>query len=177
MKEKKDIEQVTHLISWWLSKIKTNNHLELFDINRFSEDIAAMLLNEIFNYNLVNLNNNTKRNHSAIDLGDIQNKIAFQVTSRTDLQKIKKNLETFARKHKKNYPNGIRFLILSMEESKIKNLKENKSLNHIYPDFIPMEHILSEKEIIRSIASLYTVDKKRFIRIRKILEEEIAEKL
>jgi len=176
MSKKKDIDQVIHLISWWLSKIRVNNCIDLFDINRIAEDVALMLLNEIYEYQLDNLNQTTN-NHSAIDLGDKKNGIAFQVTSSTGIHKIKKNLATFVKEHQKNYPGGLRFLILSMEESKIKRLKKNKTLKRIDPGFNPYKHILSEKEIIRDIERLYTADRKRFKRIKQILKEEIAENL
>lgn len=175
MSKKKDIERVIHLISWWLFKIKLNNCIDLFDINKIAEDLAAMLLNEIYNYNLINLNYQ-KHHHSAIDLGDKKNGIAFQVTSRTDADKIKKNLKTFVEKYKKDYPNGIRFFLLSIEGAKIKRLKNQKGLKRIAPHFDPHEHILSEKEIIRGIERLYTGDRERFNKVKQILEEEIAGK-
>lgn len=172
MSKEKDIKKVIHLISWWLSKIKLNNCIDLFDINKIAEDITLMLLNEIYRYNLDNLNHK-KRHFSAIDLGDTKNGIAFQVTSQTDTYKIKKNLKTFVEDYKQDYPNGIRFLLLSLDESKIKKMKKLKSLKHIDPGFNPREHILSEKDITRAIERLYIVDRERFNRVKQILEEEI----
>jgi hypothetical protein len=175
MSKETDIKKVIHLTSWWLSQIRLNNCIELFDINKFAEDIALMLLNEIYQYNLTNLN--LKKSYPGIDLGDLGNGIAFQVTTRTDIYKIEKNLKTFIKEHKTGYPKGIRFLILSMEESKIRNLKRSKRLKKIDPIFNPSKHILSMKEIIREIESLYVVDRDRFNKVKRILEEEIAGKI
>jgi hypothetical protein len=173
MNKENDIKEIIHLIAWWLSKIRLHNHIELFDINKFAEDIALLLLNEIYQYNLTNL----KKGYPGIDLGDIRNGIAFQITTRADIYKIEKNLKTFIKELKTDYPEGIRFLILSMEESKIKNLKRSKRLKKIDPIFIPCKHILSMKEIIREIENFYVVDRERFIKVKRILEEEIAEKI
>ncbi|HLP46589.1 MAG TPA: hypothetical protein VK469_11605, partial [Candidatus Kapabacteria bacterium] len=87
-----------------------------------------------------------------------------------------KNLKTFIKEHKTDYPKGIRFLILSMEESKIRNLKRSKRLKNIDLNFNPGKHILSMKEIIREIETLYVEDRERFNRVKQILEEEIAVK-
>jgi hypothetical protein len=174
MNKRKEIDRVIHLLSWWLPKIKLNNYIEFFDINKIAEDLSLLLLNEIYNCKLVNLNH-IDRNHSAIDLGDKKRGIAYQVTSRTDSRKIKKNLKTFLKKYKEEYPGGIRFLILSLEESKIERLKKHKSLKRIDPDFNPHDHILSAKEIMRDIERLYSMDRERFNKVKQILEEEIAE--
>jgi len=176
MSKKKDIDKVIHLLSWWLTKIKLNNCLNLYDINIISEDIALMLLNEIYDLKLENLNYK-QSNYHAIDLGDKKKGIAFQISSSIDSQKVKRNLETFRRDYKKNYPGGIRFLILSMEASKIKLLKKNKQLKYIVPWFNPCKHILSEKEIIREIAQLYSQNRAKFYKVKQILEKEIEEKM
>ncbi|HLP60926.1 MAG TPA: SMEK domain-containing protein [Candidatus Deferrimicrobium sp.] len=175
MNKENDIKKVIHLIAWWLSKLELNEFIDLFDLNKITEDIVLMLLNEIYGYQLVNLNHK-KHNFSAIDLGDTENGIAFQVTTRTDIYKIEKNLKTFIKEHKTDYPKGIRFLILSMEESKIRNLKRSKRLKNIDLNFNPGKHILSMKEIIREIETLYVEDRERFNRVKQILEEEIAVK-
>jgi hypothetical protein len=86
--------RVLDLMTFWVSKIKAKNYQDLYDINRLSEDLALKLLNEIYNLNLENLNRE-KRNYPGIDLGDKTNKIAYQITSRDDPQKIKKSIEAF----------------------------------------------------------------------------------
>jgi len=175
MSEEEEIKRVNHLIAWWLSKIQLNDYADLFDINKIAEDLSLMLLNTIYGYKLVNLNYE-KRDISGIDLGDKDVGIAFSVTSRTDVQKIEKDLKTFVDEHKDTYTNGIRFLILSPEVSKIKALKRRKGWDTIDNDFKPEEHILSDKELIRNIARLYTEDRERFDRVKQLLEEEIAGK-
>jgi len=99
--------------------------MNLFDINITDEDLALMLLNNIYGYNLVNLNYE-KKNIFGIDFGDRNTGIAFQVTSRTDAGKTEENLKMFVNRDKRIYPKGIRFFILSPEVSKIERLKNAK---------------------------------------------------
>jgi len=59
-----------------------------------AEDLSRSLLNEIYDYQLENLNYE-KNNYPGIDLGDKENNIGFQVTSRRDIRKIQDSLEKF----------------------------------------------------------------------------------
>ena len=170
-----EIQRVIFLLGWWLARIKLNNCIDWFDINRVAEDLAAVLLNEIYGYRLINLNRR-EPHHTGIDLGDKHSGIAFQVTSSIDAAKIKKNLKTFYNEHKESYPRGMRFFILSLEESKIKALKKRKSFKYIDPDFIARKHIISAKDIIRKIERLYGERRQSFNKVKQILEEEIGRK-
>lgn len=175
MSQMKEIQRVIFLLGWWLARIKLNNCIDWFDINRVAENLVSRLLNEIYGYNLTNLNHEIP-NHSAIDLGDRERGIAVQVTTSTEASKIKKNLETFYNQHKETYPLGIRFFILSLEDSRIRALKKRKSFRHIYPPFKARNHIISAKDIMREIERLYWQGRQSFNKVKQILEEEIAEK-
>ncbi|WP_153063498.1 SMEK domain-containing protein [Lysinibacillus mangiferihumi] len=69
-----------------------NNKIGYTDINKSTEDFYAGLLSLIYEINLLNMNE-TKVNHPAINLGDIESQICYQVTStseRAKIQRIKK---------------------------------------------------------------------------------------
>ena len=105
MSTKEDIDRLVKLLALWLVEIRLYNDLNLYDINSLAENIAAKLLNLVYDLELKNLNTE-KNNFSGIDLGDDTKKIAFQVTSRYDNKKIKDNIDTFAEKHAKRFSNG-----------------------------------------------------------------------
>jgi hypothetical protein len=56
MKQLNDLQTVYDCMGNWWGQIHTRNTGELYDINRVSEDIAAGLLNLVFNLELKNLN-------------------------------------------------------------------------------------------------------------------------
>jgi hypothetical protein len=106
MKELNDIQTVCDCLGTWWGQIHTRAAQGLLDINRVSEDVAVTLLNLVFNLELKNLNQE-KKNFPGIDLGDDTNKKAFQVTSRKDPAKIKKDINTFIETHKGRFPGGM----------------------------------------------------------------------
>ncbi len=172
MAMKDEIDRVIKLVSLWVTEIKANNYLDFYDINKVAEDLAVKLLNEIYNLQLINLNEE-KPNYPGIDLGDKINKIAFQVTSRSDPGKIQESLETFVKKDKTIYSNGIRFLILNEVKPKL----SGKKWQAIDSDFKPSEHIITHNDLIKEIKKLYDpADRAKFDHIKIILEEEVAVK-
>lgn len=90
-------QYITQKISEICSYIKLNNNMGHFDTNLFIEDLVLMLLNTTFGYKLENINHKFgKNNVKGIDLIDETNKVCIQISSRTDLDKIKHTLKSVA---------------------------------------------------------------------------------
>jgi hypothetical protein len=97
------------LIANWTAEIELHTRSGSTDKCKYSEYISAKLLDAAFSLNLKVLG----KNHHAVDLGDKNAGIAFQITVRTDNDKIRESLHTFADKNlTSEYPNGMRFLLL-----------------------------------------------------------------
>ena len=89
---------VKQILSEVCSYVKLNNSVGHYDTNLFLEDLVLLLLNETFGYQLENLNHKVgKTNVEGIDLIDESNKICVQVSSRTDLAKIKNTVNCVAK--------------------------------------------------------------------------------
>lgn len=178
MHKKTEIDNMIVLLKSWLVEIKFNTKLEFFDINKISEGLSEKLLNSIFGYNLRDLNK-IKKNFPGIDLGDdTKDNIAFQITSRTDFQKFKENLEAFVKKdkngksHADTFTNGIKFLVLSNEDVK----KGNTDLSLIYSPFNIKNDILKLEDLLPFIDHLYDNEPEKFIITKQILEEQFSNK-
>ena len=66
------------------------------DINRISEVVLIPLFAELFGYkNLKTLNTPLQPNYPGIDLGDETARVAFQITSSADNEKLKETLTQF----------------------------------------------------------------------------------
>ena len=166
------IKQVYSLLGGWASEIKLNNYFGLNDINKFAEGFIASLMNLVFDYNLSNLNGD-KLNYPGIDLGDTINKIAVQVTSRKDADKIRENLNTFVAKGQKDtFTDGIRFLILTVDDPKI-SFGSNPPTN-IFSNFKEDEHIITLKNLSAKIDTIYDKDYEKFLKILNLLERELG---
>lgn len=81
------VEFITTQLAIIKSKVELCSSLNLLNINIHMESFMCGLLNLVYSYNLVNLNN-AQANYTSIDLGDRANRIAFQVTSNTKNTKI-----------------------------------------------------------------------------------------
>ncbi|MEO1530150.1 MAG: SMEK domain-containing protein [Planctomycetota bacterium] len=77
------------------------------------------LLNEVFDWNLLNANGLLSRNQDSFDLFDEGNEIAVQVTTTTDARKIRATLRTFVGRHEARFQRLV-FLypVLTMPKSK-----------------------------------------------------------
>jgi hypothetical protein len=94
MKSSSLINEIVDYLCFLSRKIEMNNSLSLFDINKRAEYFYADLLNLIFGYDLKNINSFDK-NAVAIDLYDDKNRIAIQVTSRSDFGKYEDTVVKF----------------------------------------------------------------------------------
>ena len=168
MQQQGRLNIVIELLSRWIAKVQLNNALTFYDINKISEDLSSKLLNLVYDYELTNLNK-INSNYPGIDLGDLTNKLAFQVTSRTDFQKIIENVETFVKsEHHLTFSNGLRFFILGFENVKI----GKKDIKKTYKDFDAKIHIFTFKDLIKEISHIYNTDDKKFNKILELLKYE-----
>ncbi len=169
MQQEKDLEVITETFAIWNGRIRSRKAMYLNDSSILSEDLAGKLLNIIYGLELENLNLTDKKRANGVDLGDKVNGLAFQISTNNSSQKISKSLEIFVKENLiSTYRNGIRFLILF--QPAIRNGKTN--YKGIFKLFDPKNHILTDKDLLKAIRNLYTSDKSKFNKIKKILAEE-----
>jgi hypothetical protein len=163
-------QRVNKLLAVWKANIETNKPLNFYDINLVAEDVAAKLLNWVFNLELENLNERQK-NFPGIDLGDTKNEIAYQVTSRKDAKKIKESLEKFVNGPNQTFSKGMKFFIINNKKPKL----SRKKYDSICPDFDPDLDILTLDDLIIKIKEIYRQDRERFNNILEFLEDEFGD--
>lgn len=100
-------DKIIERLSFLKAKVELSNPLNLTDVNIYSENFYRDFLNLLYGYKLQNINI-IEQNAAAIDLGDEEKKIAFQVTSTSDLSKTKKTVNAFIKKELyKKYANLV----------------------------------------------------------------------
>src|ERR1022692_4913980 len=88
MMEEQELKTIQELLIKWVLRIRFDNAISLFDINKLSEGLSLKLLNIVYDLELKDLNDQ-QVNYPGLDLGDdSKSKIAFQVSSRTDTDKV-----------------------------------------------------------------------------------------
>lgn len=107
--------QLAEEVAKYLSIIQAYVHIQnckgLFDINKYCEDVFCGLLNIVYDLNLINLNG-IDYNFPAVDLGDYNRRICFQVTSTNDISKIRYTVDKFIEKGlNKDFDNVFIFIL------------------------------------------------------------------
>ncbi|GEM_PF-549100 len=135
------IDNIIEKLGWLKSYIELNNSLNFNDINIVSEDFFCFLMNSIYDYKLVNLNNE-KLNFPGIDLGDTSQRISVQVTSDRTRKKVEKTIETFIKNDYIQKFDRLIFLILGQKSNFTKPFNAGKLSFDSKKDVIDIEHLL-----------------------------------
>jgi len=133
-------------------QIELRNKAGIFDLTKFSEDFFRELLNIIYGLGLKNLNE-SRSNEPGLDLGDIHNKIAFQITSEKTSSKINSTLDKITKEQKSIY-NTFNVLIIGDKQN-------SYSLTQDLVDsvgFKEKENLLDLTNIAKVIVTLDLVD-------------------
>src|SRR5689334_7696180 len=95
--------------------IQMRGHFNLNDLGVMAEDFFAGLLNLAYDLKLQNLNR-ISTNIAAIDLGDTDKKICFQVTAENKKTKVQHTLNLFAKAGLNKTYTSLRFLMMSTRQ-------------------------------------------------------------
>lgn len=149
-------------------RIAKRGKLNLLELNIHSETFFADLLNNLFNYELVNLNV-FKQNVEGIDLVDNKNKVIAQVSSTSTKQKVESSLK---KKIFVTYTNH-RFKFISIAKD-AENLKQTSFVNPHGALFTPVDDIIDINTILKVVLNL-SIDKQKQLYefIKKELGTEI----
>jgi hypothetical protein len=128
--------------------LKTRGQVQLYDLNRYCEDFAKDLLNIVYGYELINLNE-VRHNEPGIDLGDRKNRVAFQITSNKSSKKVRETLQKISAEHKRNY-DQFKILILGTKQTSYAISDELKTATN----FNEIENILDFQDLESKIISL-----------------------
>ncbi len=93
IKAGKHLEEIIEMLIRLQAEIQISNTLGLTNISKHSENFVRTLLNLVYEYDLENLNKDNS-NFPGLDLGDIDEKIAYQITATKKSEKIDDTLST-----------------------------------------------------------------------------------
>lgn len=96
------------------ARISFRTQLSLFDLNKYCEDFIKDVLNRLYGYQLINLNE-VRRNTPGLDLGDRVNRIAYQVTSTSTSLKVNDTLKAITAQQLAEY-DKVRVIILGKKQ-------------------------------------------------------------
>jgi hypothetical protein len=124
------IDSIKRRLSEVAVGIKENNKINLTDINVICEEIFGKILNEIFDLNLVSMSAEVSGNFIAVDLIDYEKKVAFQVTSISEREKIDKTIKKFNNSDLFKHVDRLNILILDDQEHTYYKPEKTKLINN-----------------------------------------------
>ena len=141
-------------------------------INIHAENFLIPVLNEVFNLNLENLNSTQKKNFPAIDLADFKNRVAFQITATSSLEKIKSTLKTFFENRLNQYFDSIYFYIITEKKDSYKKDKLTEVLPADFT-FNVSDHIIDKDSLLQKINAISATPKLELL--AKLFEHEFSD--
>lgn len=169
MNQLNSINNIASLLSRFVVQVKGLNSINQYGINVISETILIPVFNEVYGYNLSNLNKEYS-NYPGLDLGDKKVRISFQITSKADSEKIKDTLELFlANKYYESYDKLIIYCIT--EKSKIKNNFSENTNGKFH--FDATKDVIDYTDLLKEINSL--TDYGKVQRIENLLTKQFSE--
>lgn len=171
MNRSQSINSIAQSLSRFKSEVEILNSSSLYDINLHSENVLIPLLNELFQLNLENANK-TKKNYPGIDLIDIENRVAFQITSSNDNTKIKHTLKKVI---EYNIYNDIDFVYVYIltEKKKSYNKESYSEILEDKMDFDPDKHIIDYSNVMNMLDSI--IQATRINTIVNLLAEQFTD--
>lgn len=164
------LNRIRTLLSRFVAEVELSGAMYLNDINSVSEDILIQLFSEIFGHSdLKNLNWSEKANYPAIDLGDYNSRIAYQITSTSDSSKLKKTIEKFMEHKLYEKFDRLVFYILTRKK---RYRTDFEALTQGKFKFDKQKDILDSENLIKEIREL--PDEKLSI-VKELLEQQFGD--
>lgn len=165
------IAKINTYSTQFVLEVEGFNASSLYDINIHAEGFLIPVLNEVFGLKLENLNSSQKKNYPAVDLADFSNRVAFQITATSDLEKIKSTLEKF-KSHQLNEAFDVLYIYIITHKKEKYN--DEKLKPFIPKDFVfsTVENVIDKDDILQKISTLSSTPK--IEAISKIYEHEFS---
>lgn len=165
-------DELRDAVSRIISQVNLATKQGRLDVNLTLEDALIPVLKEVFSLQrLVNLNAKRK-NFPGIDLGDEYDRVAFQVTSTSGLEKIKKTLNVFIENGFESNFDELYVLILSEKQKSYSQDAVDKIVQDKF-DFDVKTHVIDLSDILQKTTALRLPAQKRVLHDLKLILGDI----
>jgi len=172
MERERLLQRAQSLLSSLRREIEVARSMGKADIFTIAEDVICPVLSAAYELpNLENQNVIEHVNYPAVDLGDRESGVAFQVTSRVTTDKIESTLDKFFDHGLHSDYSRLRFLALHKKQNSYPEDRINDHVKAAF-DFDTSRDVLDLSDLERTIDG---VDPSKLSRIVQILSDEITE--
>ncbi|AHL34728.1 hypothetical protein CD58_18300 [Pseudomonas brassicacearum] len=152
LKREKLIKDITLHLTHLSAAVEVLGGMHFFDLNIAAEHFFERLLNQIYGYNLVNLNH-SQLNAAAIDLADKNLGLAVQVTSDRRAQKIQKTLDKFGKHGLGTTYKSLKVLLIGKRTGKYSTVVVPSGVN-----FNCITDVIDNKSLMQDIERKTTLE-------------------
>jgi len=164
--------ELRDVVSRIISQVDLSTKQGRLDINLSLEDALIPILKAAYNLpNLVNLNRRQK-NFPGIDLGDDHDRVAFQVTATTTLEKVKNTLTHFVTKQFYNSFDELYILMLTNKQASYSQGAIDQITGEAFK-FSTRTHIIDLGDILAKVSGLRIPAQERILNDFKIILGDI----
>lgn len=161
-------------MSLFVTQVKASTAQGHTDFNKIAETILIPLLAEVYGYTKLRNINSERYNCPGIDLGDETARVAFQITSTSDTEKVKEALQTFIKyKWYENYDRLIIYNLIEKENHKPSSVAVYEKIIQGKFVFDKDKDIWDFRDILKKVEH-FQIEKAR--KIESILEANFGEK-
>ena len=164
--------RIKTLLSRFRYQVECSTATRTTDINVESENLMRQLLSEIYEHkDLKNLILSEDRDFPAIDLGDDEERIAYQITSTPSIQKIKDTLQKFVNHELYTKYDCLIIYVLTKKQ----RTYQGKGIDEIIQDLFSFDiktDVLDYQDLLKQISG-FPVPKLR--KIQEILEQQFGD--
>jgi uncharacterized protein (UPF0305 family) len=154
------VKEIAYKLSAISNTIKLENSIGYFDSNRSAQQFFADLFNIIFDADYKELDKlSGTTNYPAIDLGDLTNKKAIQVTTDNTSTKIKYTIEKFISNELYNDFDELRIYIIGEKKSYTTTFNTDEKFV-----FDRKKHICCETDLMNVIHKITDIEKLKKIK-------------
>lgn len=171
MNRKKKIDRIAELIARFRAEVETLNSQNLYDINIHAENVIIPILNYVYGLGLKNVNLEEK-NYSAIDLIDYENRVAIQVTSTANSEKVKHTLEQYKKHKQRDEFDSLLIYIITKKQTTYSDKKFDEIINGEF-EFDSSENILDFENLLTEVNSWISIPKIQ--EVLALFEQEFTE--
>jgi energy-coupling factor transporter ATP-binding protein EcfA2 len=172
MKLDQSQKRINELMSLFVVQIEGSASMNMTDLNKTAENVLIPLLNEVYGWDLKNLNSSEEDiNYPGIDLGDETAKISVQVTATSKLGKIEETLNQFIKKAYYRKYNRLIIYILKKKQNSYSKTAIQKLIQNTF-NFDPQKDIWDFRNILQEVKNLQI---EQTLKIEEILEANFGE--
>lgn len=160
------LKSITDGLAWIAASCETRGLLHLFDSNTLAHHFFCRLLNELYGLKL-EVMDRIVANFPAIDLGDAENRRAYQITTEKSGPKVQQTLDTFVRHGLQARFDKLQVLVIGKKQARYTALTIPQGIS-----FDPEEDILDHSNLVADTEALPTLSLQE---VAHVFDEELQQ--